>query len=118
MWKIPAIEDFVELKHLEKRYVENYNDIYGLCGLIFTGNNGKELFMPFSGYESGSTKTMSIGSYWINEIVKYQSYRAYYMQIYMQVNKIIYLEREMMYRFAGLPIRPVTNKKYFSNEQV
>ena len=55
-WRMPTKEDFEELiAGTTSSWVENYNDIEGLNGQVFTSKvNGNTLFIPASGAHVGS----------------------------------------------------------------
>ena len=116
---IPTKEQFEELLKYTNNYnVNNYNPnktihnpkddggIQGLNGRIFEGKNGKQLFIPISGYRS--TFKITNGSeycyLWTSSLRLVSTYNAY--SLYIGSTGI---EVNSSSRYIGYSIRPVIN---------
>ena len=54
---IPTVAQLEELiDNLESKWVNNYNNINGLNGTIFKGENGNEIFFPYAGIITNTRK--------------------------------------------------------------
>ena len=89
-------------------YIENYNSIEGLNGIILTSNiNNNKIFIPDAGYWNwrGFNEKRII----LSCATRYEKnpHRCYVLQYYSRSIKFIL--NDALYRTDGFPIRPVIN---------
>ena len=103
--RMPTKAELEELLSLPNEWVENYNSISGLNGLVFTSKvNGNSLFIPAAGYCNGSG-IYDVGSscfLWSSSLSLDAPYRACDLSfnsddIYMSYGN----------RYYGLSVRPI-----------
>ena len=103
-WRMPTNKDFEELIALPNEWVTNYNKISGLNGRVFTGKNGKTLFIPAAGSRNGSD-FFSVGSgcdLWSSSLNSYNHRTAYHLDIYSNNVRMEYHSR-----ILGFSVRPI-----------
>lgn len=98
LWRIPTIEQAQELK---ERCSWLFNST--LNGYVVTGPNGNSIFLPVTGYIKGSTKMMSTSSayFWTRTLSSDNPSMAYSLVFEKSGFE------KYMFRYYGLPIRPV-----------
>ena len=106
---IPTKEQFEELlKYTTNKWIENYQNIDGLNGRLFKGENGNELFMPAAGsYDNSNLNDVSYyGNYWSSSLYIDNHRRAWHL--YFDDEEIDILSSA---RCNGFNVRPVLNLK-------
>ena len=61
-YRMPTKTEIDELRKLSNKWVTNYNNISGLNGRVFTGNNGNTLFIPAADCCEGQSNAPRAGS--------------------------------------------------------
>ena len=107
--KIPTEEQFDELlKYTTNEWVENYQNISGLNGRIFTSKqNGNEIFIPAAGYRVGSSVSC-VGSFcplWSRSLYSTTPNYAYNLLFNSSG-----CDLNANYRYYGFSARPVLVK--------
>ena len=79
-WRMPSFAQQQELMNNCTRTFTRQNGVYGI---LVTGNNGGQLFLPAAGYRWDSTLigTGSYGNYWSSSlypVADYDAYRLYF----------------------------------------
>jgi len=104
---MPTQKEYDKLiNNTTNRWVENYKDIYGLNGRLFTAENGNTLFFPAAGFYHGF-EYRSVGEYgyvWTDSLGSNNSYGAFILGFYS--NKVI-VGNDL--RCDGLPVRGILN---------
>lgn len=105
-WRMPNEEDFDELlEYTTHRWVKNYNGT-GVKGYLFTGKNGKRIFLPAAGSRDGTSLDSSglSGDYWYKDDtgspLAARSYR-------FGADSTFNYYDNYFYRFYGQSVRPV-----------
>lgn len=75
-WRMPSLAQLQELKNKCTLTFTQQNGVYGI---LVTGNNGGQLFLPAAGYrwDSGLRNAGSSGSYWSSWLYQRNDYSAY-----------------------------------------
>lgn len=109
-WRTPSVEDIQELKDY---CTWTYGKIDEVEGYKVTGNNGKWIFIPISGYCSGAqtiyfTLTLSYYQPWINDVM----YRDLFWsnKVGRCLKGVYSFEIGYADRYEGRTIRPVRKK--------
>ena len=100
-WRMPTDAEWTELV-TECTWTWTVQN--GVDGYLVTGSNGSSIFLPSTGYQTG-TNYGSISEYWSSSITSSLPYFA----------EIVSLERTYIYRYGGerrcgRSVRPVTDK--------
>ena len=105
-FKMPAKADFEELlKHATNKWIENYQNIDKLNGILFKGKNGNELFMPAVSCSGSSGEIGMKGRYWSSSLYADSPVRAWYFYFYDEGVRIGDYPR-----CRGFNVRPVLMK--------
>ena len=105
-FKMPAKADFEELlKHATNKWIENYQNIDKLNGILFKGKNGNELFMPAVACSDSSGEIGMKGRYWSSSLYADNPLRAWYFYLYDEGVRIGDYPR-----CRGFNVRPVLMK--------
>lgn len=107
---MPTKEQFDELlKYTTHMYVNHYNYILNLNGMVFTAKNGKQLFLPAAGYyNENGFYPFDIGQYWTSTLNVSYSSNAWGMSFNHQSNNNqIAPEVNAYKRSKGCSIRPI-----------
>lgn len=112
---IPTKQDFEELlEYTTNEYIENYNDIEGLNGILFKGTENKnELFFPATGfhYDTNDCNVGFEGDYWSSSLNTNNPNEAWYLHCYYEKIRINCSERD-----SGYKIRAITKQNITGNE--
>ena len=97
-WKMPTYEQFSKLTSCYRKWT-SYK---GKKGIMYTGLNGVDIFMPAAGFRSGNNTyaTESNGYYWASTL--YSSNNAYNLDFYSGNAKMYNNSR-----YCGFSVRPV-----------
>lgn len=117
-WRMPNEEDFNELlEYTTHRWVKNYNGT-GVKGYLFTGKNGKRIFLPAAGFRDGTSldSAGSNGYYWSSSLGSYDPFYAYgpvyvyglyFYSGYVDVGYGYRRDDCDVFRYYGRTVRPV-----------
>lgn len=103
-WRMPSLEQLEEL--LGKCTYELYTES-GTQGILFKGDNGNSLFIPFAGARMGK-KTSYVGSYcfcWSGMASPSNASNAYMLRVFPNG----YAETLVDSRYYGISVRPVSS---------
>lgn len=102
-WRMPS---FAQQQELMSNCTQTYTQQNGVYGILVTGNNGGQLFLPAAGYRSHSSLYYagSRGNYWSSLLRLNFKTLAHFLG-FMPGNGNWYLERN--YRYYGLSVRAV-----------
>lgn len=105
---IPTKEQMTELFNYTKQEIKDtYNGIKGLYGILFTGKNGKTIFMPMAGSMESSIKTNTHARYWTSTLSNDDPTGAYYLDCGRDYDSGMILHNNRSY---GMSIRPVYDR--------
>lgn len=108
-WRIPSRDDVYELlENTESNWVENYNDIEGLNGTIFTSiKNDNFIFIPAGGYFDNDdfSTDLTDGCIWTSTLDDTYNINACVLYIDQNSNGVYVFSR-----YLGIPIRPIIKK--------
>ena len=108
-WRMPT---FWEISELCSACTWTWMTKNGVNGYEVTSNvpgyEGRSIFLPAAGYYNGTSKNDVgvIGGYWSNSLYKSDPRRAFMLEMGQHTDEDIY-ERDIRYRYYGLPVRPV-----------
>lgn len=80
-WRMPTKDEWSELYDETEHIWTNKN---GICGMLFKGSNGNELFLPASGSyygEGDETLVGELGLYWASSLSDFEPCYAWYFWI-------------------------------------
>ena len=109
---MPSKEQSEELwKHRTHEWQSNYKGINQLCGMLFTGKNGNELFFPAAGWlsckdgeKNGIYAETKSASCWTNKLYTGYDKQAYAISFSSGFSSG---STAPVDRYWGLPIRPI-----------
>lgn len=103
-WHIPTMSDAYEL-HIQCAWSQAYYN--GIPGYKVTGPNGNWIFLPYTGFMSGTSLASagSCGYFWFSQI-EHKSLSAYAYYLLIDRSNALH-ESETKLRYLGLAIRPV-----------
>lgn len=108
-WQMPTKNDFSEIDDYCAKKMITYDDVKGM---VFIGDNGNSIFMPFSGlYSNYSGKKLSsvneIGFYWGGTIDGTNRFGATSVEYWIS-ESISTTDVRSAYRDSGCTVRPVS----------
>ena len=123
-WRMPTEEEWEELLSLDPTMYEGDGSLEydtttyaddGIVGWRYTSSNGNSIFLPLTGWKSGtddvyyyyiSKSDCYMGYYWTS--TQYSKSDAWYLYIYWYSSKNCYYPWcGAMTKYRGLPVRPV-----------
>lgn len=105
-WRTPTQAEMIELiNNTTHQYVENYKNL-GIAGMVFTGTNGKELFLIAcrGRYTNNTEYPIGSGYYWSSSPFGIWTDAADYLGFY---GGSIQCQGYSSYRACGYCVRPV-----------
>ena len=108
-WRMPTA---IEVMELCESCTWEWTTLNGVKGYKVTsdipGYTDRSIFLPAAGYYNGTSKNDVgvIGGYWSNSLYKSDPRRAFMLEMGQDTDEDIY-ERDIRYRYYGLPVRPV-----------
>lgn len=102
-WQMPLKPDFTELDNFTAKKVITKDDV---VGMMFIGDNGNSIFLPFSGYYTSSLHALNdIGYYWSGSKDETLQYGGTSGQYWINGNQT---DVRFQYRDDGNSVRPVS----------
>ena len=112
-FQMTSVKQLEELMKLETEWVNNYNNVKGLNGTIFKGENGNEIFFPYAGVimETGKKLVGSTAYMLSNEIAELNLNPICLGMNGNQYGTCEVITNNSLDRYEAFSIRPVLIKK-------